>query len=88
MKNKYLEEKAKAKKQKLLTNKKFEETTYEIEMERILKELTANINEIAKPRLIKLLMPFFGLYDKTGMPKAGSKFMKVILFPNFLTRKF
>jgi hypothetical protein len=48
-------------------------------MDRIFKELTANIDENAKPRLVKLfLMPLFGIFNSAGMPSRGIIFNQIV----------
>lgn len=52
-------------------------------MERILKEITMNVSEQAKFKLINVyLMPLFGLHSTEGLPKIGRKFNKITIFPN------
>ncbi len=45
LKNKSLEERAKQKKPKLSVKQKYEQTSFDTEIERVLREITANIPE-------------------------------------------
>lgn len=83
LKNKQLEDRAKQKKPKLSVKQRVEQTSFETEIERVLREITASVPEQIRPRFVKQLMPMFGVYDMTGMPKHGSRFMQITCFPMF-----
>jgi hypothetical protein len=53
LKNKQLEDRAKLKKPKMSVKQKLEQTSYEAEIERVLREITVSIPELVRPRLVK-----------------------------------
>jgi hypothetical protein len=70
-----------------LTIKKKEESTFQLEMERILNLAGNLVTEQRRPRLInKFLMPEFKISSSLH-PKVGTKFNSTPVFPDFNAHK-